>query len=137
MTQVNRYLTDQPFDHIDHALGRPVDPLSDTYRNYFATDDGSNEAKAFRASSYWEERNRHGDMIWFVVTHKGRAALHDHLQAIGDKHRLYTVSFDGHASQSVATTRGKAKYARWLAISDCRPDLTFKEFQTTARVRLT
>lgn len=32
---VNRYLKDKAMDHIDHALGRPVDPLRESYRNHF------------------------------------------------------------------------------------------------------
>ena len=29
---VNRYLEDKGMDRIDHALGRPVDPMRETYR---------------------------------------------------------------------------------------------------------
>lgn len=31
MSEVNRYLKDKAMDHIDHALGRPVDPMDETY----------------------------------------------------------------------------------------------------------
>ncbi|WP_319533384.1 hypothetical protein [uncultured Cohaesibacter sp.] len=32
---VNRSLDDKAMDAIDHALGRPVDPMSESYRNYY------------------------------------------------------------------------------------------------------
>lgn len=35
--RVDRYLENQAMDHIDHALGRPLDPLGETYRNFYAT----------------------------------------------------------------------------------------------------
>lgn len=136
MRQVKRYLKDKAFDHIDHALGRPVDPLGETYREYFATDDSSSEAAQFRASEHWKEGPRQSDMVWFYVTRSGREALAAHLKQIGDKNRLFTVSWGGYDMTEVATTRSKARYSKWLDLSDALPDLTFKEFQATARVRL-
>lgn len=133
---VNRCLEDKAFDHIDHALGRPVDPMAETYREYFATNNDSLEAGSFRASLNWSERNRHGDMVWFVVTAEGRAALCDHLKSIGERHRLFIVTYEGHETPVAATSHGKARYSRWLDISDCREDLTFREFQSSARVRV-
>ena len=79
MTQVNRYLKDKHFDRIDHALGRPVDPMVKSYRNHFAADAGSDLAAMFRASDHWREGRSDGDMAYFFVTDAGRAALRDHL----------------------------------------------------------
>jgi len=136
--QVNRCLKDKAFDHIDHALGRPVDPMAETYRNHFATDADSKEGKAFAASPYWD---RHGStepgrMTFFFVNQAGREALKQHLKEIGDKHRLYDVSYLGQTQSIVAETAAKAKYSLWLDISDCFCDLTFATFTRQASVRL-
>jgi hypothetical protein len=133
---VNRYLKDKAFDRIDHALGRPIDPLGETYRSYFAVDTESKTARSFRASAFWREGRTSDGMAWFYVTDKGRAALRDHLKAIGDPHRAYAVYFEGEARSVIATSPAKAKYSRWLDLSDCYPDLTFAQFQKSARVRL-
>lgn len=135
--QVNRYLKDKAMDHIDHALGRPVDPMAESYRNHFATDTDSTLAKKFDASPYWE-RNKHvarGDMAFYHVTDRGRAALRLHLIEIGDKHRLYDVTYQGQTETVVAVSAAKAKYSLWLDISDCFCDMTFGKFCRAATVR--
>lgn len=134
--QVNRCLKDKWFDHIDHALGRPVDPMGETYREYFCTDATGDLADKMRASPHWNGPQVRGDMAFFFVSGAGRQALAEHLKTIGDKHRLYTVSYDGNNMTVVAVTAAKARYKKWLDISDCRPDLTFGEFQRSLRVRL-
>jgi len=134
---VDRYLLDKAMDNIDHALGRPADPLRETYRNYFAVDYASPEAAAFRASPHWIITGGvHGGMVTFSVTVAGREALHDHLRKVGDKHRAYLVTFDGHSESIAATTPGKAKYEYWLRVSDVCPDLKFGAFCREASVRL-
>lgn len=134
--QVNRSLENKAFDRIDHALGRPVDPLADTYREYFATDRGSDLAAEFTASPHWEEGKGCGDMGYFYVTRTGREALAAHLRDIGDPHRSYVVTYCGYEDTVAAISHSKAKYSRWLAVSDVDPDLTFKEFCKKCRVRL-
>lgn len=134
---VNRYLKDKSMDHIDHALGRPVDPMGETYRNHFATGVDSQEAKAFGASENWELDGLVRGMAYFSVTDAGRKALADHLTQIGDKHRLYDVTYEGQTQAVVALSAAKAKYSLWLDISDCFCDLTFAKFARTASVRLT
>lgn len=133
--QVNRYLKDKAMDRIDHALGRPVDPMAEGYRNYFATHEGQ-IADSFRASPNWQHDGARGSMLYFSVTSAGRRALHDHLREIGDLHRQFAVEWAGLELSVVATTRGKAKYLAYLGASDCDPDLTFKQFCAEARVRL-
>lgn len=70
--RVNRYLKDKAMDHIDHALGRPVDPMGETYRNHFATGADGKDAKQFAASSNWEKVGQRDDMAFFAVTDAGR-----------------------------------------------------------------
>ncbi|MEO1989667.1 MAG: hypothetical protein ABGX47_23915 [Martelella sp.] len=134
--QVNRYLVDDHFDHIDHGLGRPVDPLDDTYRDYFALSKGDDMVEEMTNSPHWRRGLSDGHLIYFHVTTAGRKALRDHLKAIGDRHRLFYISWDGITITEVAETRAKARYAAFLSASDCDPDLTFKQFQAEARVRL-
>ncbi len=137
--QVNRYLKDKHFDHIDHALGRPVDPMGETYRDHFAADAGSKTAAEMTASSHWTQGAKSKfarSLVWFYVTPAGRAALRDHLKEIGDRHRLFYISWDGITITEVAETRAKARYSAFLRASDCDLDLTFKQFQAEARVRL-
>lgn len=133
--QVNRYLKDKAMNRIDHALGQPLDPMAESYRNYFATDAGSSEAAQFAASPHWDQGVTRGDMVWFHVSDAGRRALRDHLREVGDKHRLYTVSWDGFDMPQIATSHSKAKYAKWQDISDSY-DIPFTAFLTSARVRL-
>lgn len=135
--KVDRYLEDKAMDHIDHALGRPLNPLADTYRDHFAIDAGSTEAKAFEASPYWEkaEKSAPGRMLFFYVTDAGRRALAKHLAAIGDKHRQFDVTFEGHAFPVVSTTASKARYSAYLDISDLHSELTFAAFCRKASVR--
>lgn len=136
MTQVNRYLNDKAMDHIDHALGRPVDPRAETYRNYFYVIGDTELRHGMASSPYWESAGQTGDGEYFSVTDEGRGALADHLKAIGDKHRRWIVSYGGYHMEVVATTRAKARYSKWLSVSDVRPDLTFAEFQRNSTVRV-
>jgi hypothetical protein len=136
--QVNRYLKDKAFDHIDHALGRPVDPLVESYRNHFAVDADSNTAKEFDASPFWGRNGKGapGGMAFYHVTAEGRHALKQHLKDIGDKHRLFNVTFEGHTQTVVAESPSKARYSLWLDISDCRSSLSFKKFCQSVAVRV-
>lgn len=137
---VNRYLKNKAMDHIDHALGRPIDPLHESYRNYFAIVAGTNLAEGFEASPHWRRaRNggEAGEMIYFHVTTAGRQALADHLKEIGDRHALFAVTWDGITCHVPAVSVRKAKYKAWLDASDGRPELRFFDFiraATAARV---
>jgi hypothetical protein len=136
--QVNRYLKDKAMDHIDHALGRPVDPLVESYRNHFAVDADSKTAKEFDASPFWSRNGKGapGGMAFYHVTTEGRQALKQHLKEIGDKHRLFDVTFEGHTQTVVAESASKARYSLWLDISDCRASLTFRKFCQSVTVRI-
>lgn len=135
--KVNRYLEDKDMDHIDHALGRPLNPLGETYRDHYAIDAGSRYAKAFEASPFWEkaEKSAPGRMLYFYVTDAGRAALAKHLVAIGDKHRQFDVTFEGHTFPVVATSASKARFSAFADISDFRSSLTFAAFCRSSSVR--
>ena len=123
-------------DAIDHALGRPVDPMVETYRNRYVTGANDKTALAFRTSSHWREYRISDDTAGFEVTAAGREALRDHLKEINDPWRLYVVSYDGYDMEQVGKSRGNAKYRKWCAITDAFPDLPFTVFCSTARVRL-
>jgi hypothetical protein len=133
--RVNRYLKDKAMDHIDHALGRPVDPLGETYRNHFATDVDSQEAKAFGASENWELDGLRQGMAYFSVTDVGRKALKDHLRAIGDPWAPYAVTWEGHTVVIPAKSLGNAKYSAYLDVSDSYSELRFVDFVRAAKVR--
>lgn len=136
MTQVDRYLKDKAMDSIDHALGRPVDPMGETYRNYFYVIGDTGERRGMTASPHWQSEGKAGDGEYFSVTGEGRAALAAHLKAIGDKHRRWIVTYDGYEMDAIATTRGKALYSKYLAVSDVCCDLTFGQFQRKSKVRV-
>lgn len=128
--EVNRYLENKAMDHIDHALGRPLDPMQESYRNYFAT-----YGDEFAASPYWTLTGKQGDMVWYSVTEAGRATLRDYLREIGDPHRAYVIKFDDYERRVIAKSAGKAKYSYWMDLSDSFSELTFAEFCKRARVR--
>lgn len=134
-TSVNRCLKDKDFDHIDHALGRPVNPIVESYRNYFATGKDGHLARSFSASPFWALNGIRDDMAYYRVTPAGREALVKHLKEIGDKHRQYDVTFQGYSFQVVATSASKARYSAFLDISDCCSELTFATFSRKASVR--
>jgi hypothetical protein len=136
MAVVNRYLKNKAMDHIDHALGRPVDPMVETYRNYFATGANCRNAEAFRASPHWNEYRISDDMAGFEVTEAGRIALRDHLKAINDPWREYIVSYNGYEEHQTGKSHSNARYLKWLDVADVDPDLTFGEFCKKSRVRL-
>ena len=130
---VNRYLENKAMDHIDHALGRPVNPLAKSYRNYFCTNAG--DTLGFDGNPHWRKVRTDHDSCVYHVTREGRAALHQHLRAIGSKTRLFVVSFNGFEESQVAKTRSEARYLKWLSVSDCY-DITFGEFMKRCRVRV-
>jgi len=135
MSQVNRYLENKAMDHIDHALGRPVDPRAETYRNYFYVIGDTDLRRSMASSPHWESSGTTGEGEYFSVTDEGRAALADHLKSIGDKHRRWIVSYAGYEMEVVATSKAKARYSKWLSVSDVNDSLTFGEFQRNSKVR--
>lgn len=135
--QVNRYLENKDMDHIDHALVRPINPMVDSFRNYFYVCGDSELRQNMTNSPNWKGDGKGcPDGECFSVTTAGRAALATHLREIGDPHRLYVVSFDGYDSVVIGTSYSNARYNKWLNISDTRDELTFSKFLRTAKVRI-
>jgi len=130
--QVNRYLKNEAMDRMDHALGRPLDPARETYRNFYAT--GGALADEMAGSPFWIEGKPQKYMRFFAVSGQGRRALAEHLREIGDPHRAYSVTFDGHTRSIVATSRDNAKYIHYLDISEVMPDLSFMDYCRRTRV---
>ncbi|WP_421358158.1 hypothetical protein [Agrobacterium rosae] len=134
--QVDRSLEDKEMDRIDHALGRPVDPTRETYRDHYATNSHGATGKGFDHSLNWKRgQSLPGGMTYFHVTDHGRQVLKQYLKAIGDNHRLFEVSFKGFTSTVVAVSASKAKYSYWLDVSDTS-DISFREFCRSVSVRL-
>lgn len=134
--EVNRYLEDKAMDHIDHALGRPVDPTSKSYRNHFYVVGDTELRRQMAASPHWRSQRNTGDGEYFAVSDVGRAALAEHLRAIGDKNRRWVVAHAGYETEVVAITAAKARYSYWLDVSDSNDSLTFARFQRESKVRL-
>lgn len=131
---VNRSLPDKAMDRIDHALGRPLWPLRETYRNHFATEAGGNPLSELSKSTHWNLSVVVGRMSFFQVTEHGRKALAAYL-AKHDRNRGFVVEWDGSTTIVTAETAAKAKYRRYLDITDVLPDLSFGEFSKSAKVR--
>lgn len=132
---VNRYLNDKAMDRIDHALGRPIFPMRETYRNHYATAADGELAKCFDGSAHWSLNGQRGDMAFYSVNDAGRKALADYVSNLKDKHRPFVVSFDRYSRIVPERTRAKAKYACYLAVSDTWSELTFSAFCKSASVR--
>ncbi|MCA0027384.1 MULTISPECIES: hypothetical protein [unclassified Mesorhizobium] len=132
---VNRCFVDKHIDHIDHALGRPVWPLREVYRNHFATDANGTLAKQFEASPHWTKSGQRDDMAFYSVTDQGRSALADHIAGQPDAWQPFLVTFDGYTRIVPERTRSKAKYASYLAVSDSWSELTFGDFCKRSTVR--
>lgn len=133
---VNRYLEDKQFDDMDHALGRPVDPLIETHRNYFATIGETELTKALKESRYWTEGGKLADTTYFHVNQRGRRALKRHLKSIGDTNRNFNVTIDDCNIGVVAKSHGEARYLAYLKMSDVDPDMSFIDFCKRARACL-
>lgn len=131
---VNRYLNDKAMDRIDHALGRPIWPLRESYRNHFAVSVGSRLSKEFDASPYWEGGREFGQMASYYVTDAGRQALAKHLAELPQQHHAFIVTFGDFSRVMPAETAAKARYAYYLEVSDCF-DLKFGEFSKRTTVR--
>ncbi|RUM98085.1 hypothetical protein EET67_09695 [Pseudaminobacter arsenicus] len=124
-------------DRIDHALGRPIWPLRETYRNHYATDATGALAIDLAYSAHWESLGQSGSMAFFAVTVTGRKALADYLDSMDatQRHRAYLVTYEGHSRIVPAKSRANARYSEFLTIRDCFSELTFGEFIRASSVR--
>lgn len=135
---VNRYLKDKAMDRIDHALGRPIWPLRETYRNHYATGASGPLASEFMSSLSWKRIGQRDDMAFFAVTETGRQALTEHLARLdaGERHRAYIVTYEGYETVVPAKSRSHARYSHYLTVSDCFAELTFSDFIKASSVRV-
>ena len=79
--RVNRLLADKMMDRIDHALGRPIDPLAPTYRDHFAAPiDPPCIAAELALSPFWDDCGKTLGQHYFCVNQKGREALAAYLE---------------------------------------------------------
>lgn len=76
-----RHVADPHMHLIDHALGHPIDPLRETYRNRFVVPLNTDIARHMASSSHWEHVTtvNHDQTACYRVTEAGRAALVEHL----------------------------------------------------------
>lgn len=131
---VRRCLEDPSLDEVDHALGRPFDPLGDTSRDHIAAQPGSKSDLALAESTWWERApgTPYG-LHLYRVTGAGREALAAYL-AKTSKHRLWVVRWRGYTWEVVATTLGKARFQGWTSVTDSYPSLAFVQFLTESKI---
>jgi hypothetical protein len=75
--------TDEDFDDMHHALGRPATLDGEPYRNHFVTETLGPTARRFEALGFWtftRLMNRTRDSV-YRVNDAGKAALADWLKA--------------------------------------------------------
>lgn len=135
MAEVNRHLTDPDLDDVDHALGRPLAPLTGTTRNHFATEADGPAADRMRRSPWWTPVGDAHGCSFFAVTAAGREALDRHLRSRPCRHRAFRVVMDGGEPHTViATSRSGARYLAFLDRREVDPDIRFGDFCRRSRV---
>lgn len=124
--------TDDDFDDMHHALGRPDGPHVEPYRNRYICEIDGPQAQRFMALDLWDRvgtMNAGRDGI-FQVTLAGRAMLMDWLKArqLSKGIRAWSVSGRDLPPRVVmAKSPAAARYEVYLQISDAY-DMTFREF---------
>lgn len=135
MMQVNRSLEDNAMDKLDHALGRPFVPWSETSRNFFGVKVGSADAIAMKIDPNWVHTRDFMGTSGFAVSDKGKSALVSYLESNGQIPRLFIITFNGNNLGPIhAKTHSKAKYAKWLGWDTS--DISFGDFCKATKVRL-
>lgn len=133
---VNRYLADKAMDRIDHALGRPLWPLRESYRNHYAIDLDAPGRTEFEASSNWvlTAAAVSSNLAIYSVTPAGREALDRYLRETS-KVCGWLVQFGGYSCVVPAESAAKARYSYYLEVSDSRSELRFGDFVRQTSVR--
>jgi hypothetical protein len=118
--------TDADFDNMHHALGRPDGRHVKPYRNYFAVDTNSADARRFEElGHYWLKGPMiSGGLRAYSVTPHGidnvMAWLEQRQRAAGK--RAWRVFGGGLTERTViAKTAHAAKYGVWLEVGDVLP----------------
>jgi hypothetical protein len=113
-------------DELDHALGRPDDPVLDTTRNFFGVGEDDACVDDMKNNPHWKLSRVFMGTAGFVVSTEGKVALHEYLHKNWTPPKRYDVTWMDSTQTIVAKTAGAAKYSLWL---DCDfTDLPFGEF---------
>jgi hypothetical protein len=108
-------LTPEQLRILRHMLGidDPYMAAPKPYRDYYCANPGDQKLHDLARLGMVERYSTHGSYEWFRCTAAGRAA--------------------GIAShKTIRHSKGKRLYSKYLDVSDCFPDLTFREFLTDA-----
>ena len=75
-------ITDDDFDDMHHALGRPADPMERSFRNFFCLSSSDPRIERWVASGCWKHirTGNEGRDAFYAVTEDGRSALADWLK---------------------------------------------------------
>lgn len=116
-------LTEEQLHTLRHMLGinTPYDRVPRSYRNYAAASPGDEAYLALERLGAVERIPKPvpgwaSDYEWFQCTEAGRA-----------------VAMASH--KAIRKPKGKRVYSKYLDVSDCCPDLTFKEFLTSSEFK--
>lgn len=106
-------LTPEQLRILRHMLGieTPRDRFPAPYRDYYCANPGDADLYELQRLGMVRLYSTRDGYEWFCTTDAGRAAAMD-------SHRTIRYS------------RGRRVYCKWLRISDCLPDLTFRDFLT-------
>lgn len=116
--RTNTPLTPEQLRILRHMLGidDPYMPKPKPYRNYYCANPGDPKLHELARLGMVVLYSTHGSYEWFATTTAGREAAEASQKAI--RH-----------------SKGKRLYSKFLDISDCFPDLTFKKFLTDPHFR--
>jgi hypothetical protein len=124
MNRRSLYPTDEDYDHMHHALGRPAGSWVKPYRNYFVCEAGGADAKRFdELGSYWQLAgliNGDRDAVYRVMPEGQRnvmawLAIRDRASGL----RPWVVMGGGITARTiVAKSAAAAKHAVYLELSD-------------------
>ena len=131
---VDLVCADVPYGQTQNAWDKPI-PFGPMWQQLRRVTKPDAAIVLMAASPHWAEGKRGVSLRYFYVTDAGRAALAEHLREIGDPHRAFSITFDGHTRAVVAVSRSKARYSHFLDLSEVMPDLKFVDYCRRASVR--
>lgn len=115
---LTRALTSQELRILRHMLGidQPHVRHPKPYRNYYCAPPGDLAMQALQEAGAVRRYCRSGTNDWFTCTEVGRLAAVE-------------------SQRSIRLSKPKRMYLAFLDLSDCWPDLTFKQFLTDPSLR--
>lgn len=108
-------LSPEQLDTLRHMLGinTPDDREPKPYRDYYCANRDDPKLKALANAGAVRLYSQRDSYDWYCCTDAGRvAAMRSH--------------------RTIRRTKGQRIYSRFLDVSDCCPDLTFRQFLTDA-----